>query len=155
MKEKKVKKTLIEPKVRLLLWIHLHGVKDESNYLAKLAKKIDYSEGSIKSHLISDLLESKLIESLNPDKESPPYRTTREAKKLLEPIFLIRTIGLWFAIFVTVVLLSLFWYIDRPALLVYWYLPCTVVGFVVLVVVLILYPQILLKFGKTAFPKSD
>lgn len=141
--------------MRLLLWIHLHGVKDESNYLAKLAKKIDYSEGSIKSHLIPDLLESNLIKSLNPDKVSPPYRTTNEAKKLLEPIFLIRTIGYWFAIFGTVALLSLFFYIDRPALLVYWYLPFVVMGFEFLIIILILYPHILLRFGKIAFPKSE
>jgi hypothetical protein len=55
--EKENQKTLIEPKARPLLWIHLHGVKDESNYLAKPAKEIDYSEGSIKSEFIPDLME--------------------------------------------------------------------------------------------------
>ena len=39
MPKKKIKKRLIEPKVRLLLWISLYGIKDESNWLANIAKK--------------------------------------------------------------------------------------------------------------------
>jgi len=50
MSKKKIKKRLIEPKIRLLLWTYLYDIKDESNWLAKLAKEIDYSEGSVHTH---------------------------------------------------------------------------------------------------------
>jgi hypothetical protein len=38
---KKIKKRLIEPKIRLLLWIYLHSIKDESNWRARIAKEIE------------------------------------------------------------------------------------------------------------------
>ncbi|MEM4703651.1 MAG: hypothetical protein QXJ02_01070 [Candidatus Bathyarchaeia archaeon] len=79
MSKKKVKKRLIEPKIRLLLWIYLYGIKDESNWLAKLAKKIDYSEGSLQTQII-DLQNKNLIESRNPKGEGPPYIITDEGK---------------------------------------------------------------------------
>lgn len=156
MKKRKFKKTLIEPKVRLLLWIHLHGVKDESNYLAQLADKIDYSEGSIKSHLLSDLLDKGLIESLSPDKESPPFRTTKEAKKFLEPVFMVRKLG-YISLFYLFSMFSLLvgWYIYNPALLVLWWVPITIFGFLAICFVLVLYPQILLKLGKMAYSSSE
>jgi hypothetical protein len=156
MKKKEFKKTLISPKVRLLLLIHLYGVKDESNYLAQLADKLDYSEGSIKSNLISDLLNKNLIESLIIDNESPPYRTTKEAKKFLDPIFFVRIMGIMFAIFVFAMFFELFYYyIDRTVLLIQLWLPAAIIGFGLLVSVLILYPNLLLRFGKIAYPSSD
>jgi DNA-binding transcriptional ArsR family regulator len=154
MKKRKVKKTLISPKVRLLLWVCLHGVEDESNYLAKLSDKLDYSEGSIKAHLI-DLLDKGLIKSLNPDGVSPPYRGTSEAKKLLEPIFFVRKIGYFFAVFVSCTFLTLIgWYIHHLEFLMLYWVPLTLAGFVFLITILILYPYMLLKCGKIAFPGS-
>lgn len=122
--------------------------------MAQLADKIDYSEGSIKSHLI-EFLDKDLVESLNSDGVSPPYRGTSEAKKLLEPIFFIRKIGFIFTVFVFAVFLMLFgWYIYHPTLLIYVWLPLTMAGFCLLIFVLILYPDLLLKIGKIAFPSS-
>lgn len=141
--------------MRLLLWIHLHEVKNESNYLAKLAQAIDYSEGSLKSHLLPDLLQRDLIESLNPDKVSPPYKTTNEAEKLLEPIFFVRKMGYLFIFFISAMSAALLsFYIYNPALLILWWLPLTALGFGLLIGALLLYPQILLKLGKKALPGS-
>jgi len=156
MKKRELKKTLIEPKVRLLLWIHLHGVKNESHYLAQLAEKIDYSGGSIRSHLLPDLLDKGLIESLNPDKESPPFRTTNEAKKFLEPVFMVRKLG-YISLFYLFAMFSLLvgWYIYNPALLVLWWMPITIFGFAAICFVLVLYPQILLKLGKIVCSSSE
>jgi hypothetical protein len=154
MSDRDVKKTLIDPKVRLLLWICLKKeIKDESNYLKKLADKIDYSGGSIRSHFIPELIRENLIESLSPDKRSPPYRATDEAKKLLAPIFFVRTVGILFTIFVAVIVAALPWYVSNLSFLFYWYLPWITIGFAFLVIVLILYPYFLLKAGKIAFPK--
>jgi hypothetical protein len=151
---KSPKKTVIEPKVRLLLWICLKKkIKNESNYLKKLGDRIDYSEGSIKSHLIPELLRKNLIKSLSPDKRSPPYRATDEARKLLEPIFFVRMVALWFALFVIIIALALPWYAASPTFLWYWYFPLTVGGFAFLLTVLFLYPYFILKMGKNPFPE--
>lgn len=72
------KKTLIEPKVRVLLWIYLYGVKNENNWLAKLAKVIDYSSTGSLDALLTDLLDKNLIESYASDSKGPPYRVTEE-----------------------------------------------------------------------------
>jgi hypothetical protein len=154
MSNREVKKTLIAPKVRLLLWIYLKKeIKDESNYLKKLADKIDYSEGSIKSHFIPELIRENLIESFSPDKISPPYRATDEAKKLLAPIFFVRTVGIWFTVVVAVIVAAFPWYASNPSFLFYWYLPWVTGGFAFLLTVLILYPYFLLEAGRIAFPK--
>jgi hypothetical protein len=149
MKAHKTKKTLIEPKIRLLIRIYLHGVKDESNYLAKLAEEIGYEKGSLKSHLLTTLLDKNLIESTNPDRVSPPYQVTQEAKEILMPFLVIKWLGYASAIFEAVLLFSLFaFYIDNRPLLIFAWLPIAIVGFVILTICLILYPRFLLKLGK-------
>lgn len=155
MGAKKIKKTIIPPKTRLLLEIALHGVEYESNYLKRLADKIDYSEGSIKSQLLPDLLNSGLIESLSPDKESPPYRVTKDGKDLLSPIFVVRTIGCSIGILLFTLLATLlYFYISRPLLLIQIWLPAAVAGFTACIFPLIYYPQLIMKFGKLSFSKS-
>ncbi|MDH7564118.1 MAG: hypothetical protein QHH24_04460 [Candidatus Bathyarchaeota archaeon] len=155
MSRKKARKTLIEPKVRLLLWIRLHGERDQSNYLAKLAKKIDYSEGSL-STLLNDLLAKGFIESLNPDQVSPPYRTTNEAKEFLEPIFLVRKIGYIVALITFLASSTIFWYhAYAPDLLFKWWLPVLVISFSPVVILLILYPNFILEMGKSSYSKAQ
>ena len=117
-----------------------------------LANKLNYSKGSIKTNLV-DLLNRGLIESLNSDGVSPPYKGTVEAKKLLEPIFFVRKIGYFFAVFVFGILLTLIgWYAYYLEFLVLYWFPLTLSGFIFLISILILYPYILLKLGKIAFP---
>jgi predicted transcriptional regulator len=152
MKSKKVKKTLIEPKVRLLLWIYLHGVKNESNYLARLAKQIGYSEGSLKSHIIPRLLEKNLIESFNSDKESPPYKITEKGKKFLWPILFTRRIGLFIITWVGIwTLIDYLCFIDNPILMLSSWLPLLLLSFAILSIVLILYPYLLVTRGKIGY----
>lgn len=148
----KKRKTVIAPKTRLLLEIALHGVEDTPDYLARLSRKIDYSAGSIKSQFLPDLLTNGFIESLNPDKQSPPYKITTKGREILEPIFLVRKIGYW-TLILTIVVIStlLYFYIHNPLLLLQYWFPATLLGFLTISIVLILYPQIILKFGKKSF----
>ena len=148
---KKIRKRLIEPKVRLLLWIYLYGVKDESNYLAKLADKIDYSEGSIKSHL-EDLLDKKFIVSLNSDRVSPPYKVAEDGKRFLKPILFVTRIGIavtaWNALWA---LIFYYLYTNQPVLVLVSWFPLLLVSFAVFSIVLLFYPYIIVKFGKISY----
>jgi len=151
MSKKKVKKRLIEPKVRLLLWIHLYGIKDESNWLAKLAKEIDYSEGSLQTQLI-DLQNKNMIESLNPKGEGPPYRITDEGENFLKPITFTRKIGM--AITFWVILWGIVYYLiflNQPILMIFFWLPLLFVSFVILALILTFYPHLLLRLGKKSY----
>jgi len=152
MSKRKIRKTLISPKVRLLLWIYMHEVKDESNWLAKLADKIDYSEGSIKSHL-ADFLDNKLIESLNSvSPMDPPYRITDEGKRFLQPILFVTKIGMAISIWVGLwAVVYYLYFINQPILMIASWLPLLIAGFVILALVLLFYPYLLLKFGKISY----
>jgi hypothetical protein len=151
MSEKRIRKRLIEPKVRLLLWTHIHGIKNESNWLAKLAKEIDYSEGSVDTQL-TDLLDKNLIESLNSNAVGPPYRVTNEGKKFLQPILFTTRIGaattIWVGLW-AVIYYSLFY--SQPILMIAYWLPLLIVSFAILAVVLLFYPYLLLKLGKIGY----
>jgi len=150
--KKKIRKTVIGAKTRLLLEIALHGVENTPDYLKRLSGKIDYSAGSIKSQFIPDLLSEGLIESLNPDKQSPPYKVTPKGREILGPIFLVRIIGYWVVVLTVVVISTLlYFYIWNPGLLLLYWFPSTVAGFAAISIVLILYPQIIMRFGKVAF----
>lgn len=151
MPKKKVKKRLIEPKVRLLLWVYLHGIKDESNWLAKLAKEIDYSEGSLYTQIL-DLQNKNLIESYNPNGEGPPYRITEEGKSFLKPITFTMKIGMATSVWVT--LWTVVYYLmfhGQPILMIAHWLPLLIVSFVIFALVLIFYPHLLLKLGKISY----
>lgn len=151
MPKKKVKKRLIEPKVRLLLWIYLYGIKDESNWLAKLAKEIDYSEGSLQTQII-DLQNKNLIKSLNPKGEGPPYMITDEGKNFLKPItFTTRigvTISIWVGLWAIIYYLS---FLNQPTLVIVYWLPLLVVSFAIFALILVLYPHLLLRLGKISY----
>jgi len=151
MTRRKVKKRLIEPKVRLLLWIYLYGIKDESNWLAKLADKLDYSEGSLWTQL-TDLLDRKLIESLNPKTNGPPFKVTKEGKKFLQPILFTRNIGIVVSIWVGIcTIMYFFMYFNQPILMIIYWVPLLLVGFVILALILVFYPHLLLKLGKISY----
>jgi len=151
MPKRKVKKRLIEPKVRLLLRIYLYGVENESNWLAKLAKEIDYSAGSLYNQIM-DLLNKNMIKSLNPDGVSPPYRITEEGKNFLKPILFTSKIGmivsLWVSLWTVIYYII---YFDKPIEMVAKWLPLLLVSFVTLALVLIFYPRLLLKLGKISY----
>jgi len=151
MARRKVRKRLVEPKVRLLLWIYLYGVRDESNWLAKLADKMDYSEGSLWTQL-TDLFDKKLIESLNPKINSPPYKVTEEGKKFLQPILFTRNIGMVVSIWVCVwTIIYFIVYLNQPLHMIVYWVPLLLVSFVILALVLIFYPHLLLKLGKVSY----
>ena len=155
MKRKKAKKTLIDPKIRLLLLIYLKGkLKDAPNYLSQLAKRLHYGESNIKTHLIPELLKMNLIESLSNDGESPPYRCTAEGRKVLQPILLVRQIGLYFVIFIAVAALGLLFLASNPVYMYYWFIPWTAFGFILLISVLYFYPEILLRVAREPLPND-
>lgn len=151
MSKKKVKKRLIEPKIRLLLWIYLYGIKDESNWLAKLAKKIDYSEGSLQTQII-DLQNKNLIESRNPKGEGPPYIITDEGKTFLKPITFTTRIGvttsIWVVLWGIIYCLS---FLNQPTLMIVCWLPLLLVSFAIIALILVLYPHLLLRLGKMSY----
>jgi len=150
MPRRRIKKRLIEPKVRLLLWTHLHGIKNESNWLAKLADKMDYSEGSIDTQL-ADLLDKNMIESLNPDSRAPPCRITDEGKRFLQPILFTTKIGivtLWLSLWTVVYYV---YYFNQPLLMIAYWLPLLLASFAILALVLLFYPYLLLKLGKICY----
>jgi len=88
-------KTLIQPKVRLLLWIYFH--EKECNSLSGIAKAIDYGKGNVKTHVV-DLLDKGMIKSLSPDGEGPPYKITEKGVAFLKLLLLPRTVGIMAAI---------------------------------------------------------
>ena len=149
------KKRLLEPKVRLLLWIHLRGIKSENNWRSKISKIIDYSTGSTDKELL-DLLDKGLIESLNRDKVSPPYRVTDDGASFLRPILFTQKVGmftgLWVALWTAIYFV--FFY-ETPILMVIFWLPLLVATFIMLVIVLIFYPYILVYQGKRRYPAKS
>lgn len=151
MSERRIRKRLIEPKVRLLLWTYIHGIKNESNWLAKLAKEIDYSEGSVNTQL-GDLLDKNLIESRNSNAVGPPYKVTNEGRKFLQPILFTTKIGaattIWVGLW-AVIYYSLF--CSQPILMIAYWLPLLIVSFAILAIVLLFYPYLLLKLGKIGY----
>lgn len=146
-----IKKRLIEPKVRLLLWIHLQGIKDENNWRARISKLLDYSTGSTDTDL-NDLVHKGLIASLNQDKVSPPYRVTEEGQNFLRPIMFTQKIGMFTGLWVTMwaVVYFLIFY-NNPVMMVIYWLPLLIVSFIMLVIVLIFYPYILVHQGKKSY----
>jgi hypothetical protein len=151
MVKKRIKKRLIEPKIRLLLWIHLRGIKDESNWRPRMSKIIDYSEGSLDTQLTS-LLNSNLIKSLSLNVKDPPYEITDEGKKFLQPILFTSKIGmavsLWVAAWGIIYFLA---FLNNPVLMIVYWLPLLIVSFAVFAVILIFYPYLLLKLGKISY----
>jgi hypothetical protein len=145
---KKNKKTLIEPKVRLLLSIYLQGFPKKLNWQKKLVRNLDYGKGNISTQITS-LLDDNFIESKNPNNVGPPYKVTSEGKKFLGPILFASKIGMFLGSYVS------FWsviiylvYANQPLLQVTVIFPVVMVSFVVLAIVLIFYPYLLLKLGK-------
>ena len=151
MPRRRTKKRLIEPKVRLLLWTYLHGIRNESNWRAKMARGLDYGEGNIDTQLI-DLLDKNFIEGLSPDKGGPPYRITDEGKRFLQPILFTTTIGiavtLWLGLWTVVCYLYFF---SQPVLMVVYWMPLLLASFIVLALVLLFYPYLLMKLGKISY----
>ena len=145
------RKRLIEPKVRLLLWIYLQGIKDEANWRSKISKIIDYSKGSTDSEL-SDMLDKGLIESLNRDGVSPPYRLTDEGQSFLRPILFTQKVGMFAGLWVSiwaVIYYAIFY--NIPALMVAFWLPLLIATFIMLVIILIFYPHLLVYTGKRSY----
>jgi hypothetical protein len=145
------RKRLIEPKVRLLLWIYLQGIKNENNWRARVSKIIDYSTGSTAKELL-ELLDKGLIESFNQDKVSPPYHVTEEGQSFLRPILLTQKIGIFTGLWVSiwaVIFFALFY--NNPTLMVVFWLPLLIASFIMLVIVLIFYPHILVHQGKRSY----
>jgi DNA-binding transcriptional ArsR family regulator len=151
-----IRKRLIDPKIRLLLWIHLHGIKDENTWRAKTSKILDYSKGSVDSEL-NDLLDKGLVESLNQDGISPPYRLTNAGKSFLGPILYTQRIGMFTGIWVSLwaaVFYALFY--NQPLLMVVFWLPLLITSFIIMAVILIFYPYLLVYGGRRSYrPKSS
>ncbi len=145
---KKNKKTLIEPKVRLLLSIYLQGFPKKLGWQKKLRKDLDYGKGNLRTQITS-LLDDNLIESKNPNKVDPPFKITSEGKKFLGPILFASKVGMFLGLYVsfwTVIIYVV--YANQPLLQVTIIFPVVMVSFVVLAIVLIFYPYLLLKLGK-------
>ena len=104
---------------------------------------------------LTDLLDENLIESRNLDRVGPPYIVTAEGKKLLAPIIFTQWIGTFVGIYVGACY-GVFYVVFRgQALLVVSLLfPLTLVSFVLLAILLLLYPYILLKLGKEELLKD-
>jgi predicted transcriptional regulator len=150
MTKKKNKKSLLEPKVRLLLWIYLRGISEKNNWRARIAKSIDYSKGNVNTQLI-DLLDKDFIKSLNPNNKDPPYKITEKGKEFLQPILFTSKIGmvisLWVAIWAIIDYLE---FVNQPVLMITYWLPLLIVSFAILALVLTFYPYLLLKLGETS-----
>ena len=145
------KKTLIEPKVRILLRIHLLGLSGKGNWRALLAKNIEYGKGNVSTQII-DLLDKNLIESLNPNKKDPPYKVTEEGRKFLEPILFTSKIGMWIGSWVAI--WSVIYYVvfhDYPLIMITYWIPLLIFSFAALAFILIFYPYILLRSGKRSY----
>lgn len=145
------KKTLIEPKVRLLLSIYFQGFPQRSGWRKKLQKELDYDKGNLSTQITS-LLDDKLIESRNTDGISPPYKVTREGKRFLKPIIFPFQIGLFIIIWVAT--WSVIFYVlfnSQPLVLVSAFLLFMAVSFIAVAVALIFHPYVLLKAGKVSY----
>jgi hypothetical protein len=125
--------------------------RQRRNQLAlQTGKKIDYSEGSMDSH-IKDLLDKKFIESLNPNKIDPPYKITEEGKSFLNPILFTTKIGVITTIWVTiwgVIYLLIF---NNPVLVMGSWFSLLLVSFIILSLVLAFFPHILVRVGKRSY----
>jgi predicted transcriptional regulator len=151
MTKEKYKKSLLEPKVRLLLSIYLRGISEKNNWRARIAKSIDYGKGNVNTQLI-DLLDKDFIESLNPNKKDPPYKITEKGKEFLQPILLTSKIGMVILFWVTVwAIIDYLEFLNQPVLMIIYWLPLLIVSFVILALVLAFYPYLLLRLGKTSY----
>lgn len=145
------KKTLIDPKVRLLLSIYLQGFPNRRGWSKKLEKELNYDKSNLSNH-ITDLLHDNLIVSLNSDRVSPPYKVTKEGKRFLKPIIFPFQIGLFILIWVaswSLIFYSL--YHSYPLLLALVFMIFIIVSFVGVALILIFQPYVLLRAGKTSY----
>ena len=145
------KKTLIEPKVRLLLSIYLQGYPHRSSWRKKIEKELDYDKSNLSNHL-KELIYDELIESKNPDRISPPYKITTQGKRFLKPIIYPFKLGLF--IMVWAACWSLFFYIlynGQPLMLALTFMIFILVSFIGVALILILQPYVLLKGGKISY----
>jgi len=151
MEKEKYKKTLIQPKVRLLLTIYLEGISGKGNWRKKVSESIEYGKGNVDTQLIS-LLDDKLIESLNLNKRDPPYRVTKEGKRFLQPILFTSKIGMAVALWVSMwAVIYYFEFQSQIIVMITFWLPLLITSFIILALVLIFYPYILLKAGKIGY----
>jgi hypothetical protein len=145
------KKALINPKVRFLLRIYLQGFPRGGLWRKKLEEELEYDKSNL-TRTITELLDDKLIDSLNPNRVGAPYKITKKGKKFLRPIIYPFQIGLFIAIWVaswSVALCYLFY--SQPFVLVSAFTLFIVVSFVAVAVALIFQPYLLLKAGKTYY----
>jgi len=153
MREREKRKTLIEPKVRLLLWVYLHGIKDESNWRSKLARKIDYGTGNLDLQ-INDLMDKNLIESCAQNSVDPPYKITEDGKRFLQPIMFTSKIGMFMGVWVSIWSVVYFLiFFNQPLLMMIYWLPLLIASFMMLAVVLIFYPYLLMRLGKISYQR--
>jgi len=151
MEKEKYKKTLIQPKVRLLLTIYLEGISGKGNWRKKVSESIEYGKGNVDTQLIS-LLDDKLIESLNLNKRDPAYRVTKEGKRFLQPILFTSKIGMAVALWVSMwAVIYYFEFQSQIIVMITFWLPLLITSFIILALVLIFYPYILLKAGKIGY----
>ncbi len=148
---KRKKKTLVAPKMRLLLSIYLQGFPEKIGWRRKLQQNLGYEKGNLSTHL-TDLLDENLIESRNQDKIGPPYIVTAEGKKLLTPIIFTQWFGMFMGIYVGACY-GIFYILlrDQPLLVITLLFPMTLISVVVLSILLIFYPYILLKLGRKSY----
>ncbi len=148
MLEERYKKTLIEPKVRLLLSIYLQGFPQRSSKRKKLENELSCDKGNLSKHITS-LLHDNLIQSTNPDRVSPPYKVTKQGKKFLKPIILSFQIGLfiiiWAASWGTIFYVL---YNSQPIMMAISFLVIILGGFVTAALILIFQPYVLLRVEK-------
>jgi hypothetical protein len=145
------KKTLIEPKVRLLLSIYLRGYPQKSTWTRKLKSELDYDKSNLSNHL-KELLHDKLIESKNPNGIDAPYKITRQGKKFLKPIIFSYQIGLFILIWsASWSLIFYLLYSSQPLMLALTFMIFILISFVGIAIILILQPYVLLKAGKISY----
>jgi hypothetical protein len=145
------KKTLIDPKVRLLLSIYLQGFPNRTSWRKKLEKELDYDKSNLSNHL-TELFDDKLIESVNHNGKSPPYKITKEGKRFLKPIifpfqiglFIISWVALWFVVFYLL-------FNSQPIVMASAFLVFILFSFVSVALILIFQPYVLLKAGKISY----
>jgi hypothetical protein len=145
------KKTLIEPKVRLLLSIYLNDMSKKSNWRNKLEKDLACGKGNLSTYL-TDLVDDGLIESQNPNGTDPPLKVTAQGKKFLGPIIFTSRIGMFILSWVGIwVALDYVIFAGQPVIVASIILPLIIFSFLALALILMLYPYLLLKGGKTHY----
>lgn len=145
------KKTLIDPKVRLLLSIYLQGFPQRSSWRRKILGELNYDKSNLSKDLTS-LLDDSLIQSMNSDRIGAPYKVTKQGKKFLKPIIFPFQIGLfiliWTATWSAIIYLL---YNSQPLALALAFMVFILFSFVVVALILIFQPYILLKTGKISY----